>query len=44
MPCTLYMYQNAFHAFAPIGTSSPETMELLIENIHFMKKVWGEET
>ena len=40
---TLLMYHGTFHAFAPIGTSSPETMELLIENIHFMKHCWGEE-
>ena len=40
---TLLMYHGTFHAFAPIGTSSPETMELLIDNIHFMKRCWGEE-
>ena len=37
------MYHGTFHAFAPIGTSSPETTELLIDNIHFMKRCWGEE-
>ena len=40
---TLLMYHGTFHAFAPIGTSSPETTELLIDNIHFMKRCWGEE-
>lgn len=39
----LIIYKNTFHAFAPIGTSSPETMRLMIENISFMKKCWGEE-
>ena len=39
---TLLMYHNTFHAFAPIGTSSPETTELLIDNINFMKRAWGE--
>ena len=43
VPVTLLMYHSTFHAFAPIGTSSPETMELLIDNIHFMKRCWGEE-
>ena len=38
----LIIYKNTFHAFAPIGTSSPETMELMIENIKFMRKCWGE--
>lgn len=35
---TLYEYENTFHAFAPIGTMSPETTELLKENSDFMKK------
>lgn len=38
----LIRYKNTFHAFAPIGTSSPETMALMIDNIRFMKEVWGE--
>lgn len=36
--CDLYQYDNTFHAFAPIGTSSPETMQLMLENIEFIKK------
>ncbi len=39
----LIIMKNAFHAFAPIGTSSPETMALMIDNIRFIKKAWGEE-
>lgn len=31
----LYEYENTFHAFAPIGTMSPETAELLKENSEF---------
>lgn len=35
---TLYEYENTFHAFAPIGTMSPETTQLLMENSQFMRK------
>lgn len=38
---TLYEYENTFHAFAPIGTMSPETTELLKENSAFMRKYIG---
>lgn len=41
---TMVRMKNSFHAFAPIGTGSPETMALLIDNIRFMRKVWGEES
>ena len=41
-PVDLIRYRNTFHAFAPIGTSAPETMALMIDNIRFMKRVWGE--
>lgn len=43
VPVTMVRMKNAFHAFAPIGTSAPETMALLIDNVRFMKSVWGEE-
>lgn len=35
---TLYVYENTFHAFAPIGTMAPETAELMRENAAFMRK------
>ena len=35
---TLYEYENTFHAFAPIGTMSPETTQLLEENGEFIRK------
>lgn len=43
VPVTMVRMKNSFHAFAPIGTSAPETMALLIDNVRFMKSVWGEE-
>lgn len=30
--------KGTFHAFAPIGTGSPETKQILEENIAFMQK------
>lgn len=30
--------ENAFHAFAPIGTGSPETKQILIESIEFIHR------
>ena len=34
----LYEFENTFHAFAPIGTMSPETTQLLEENGEFIRK------
>ena len=30
--------ENAFHAFAPIGTGSPETKQILIDSIEFIHR------
>lgn len=43
VPVTMVRMKHSFHAFAPIGTSSPETMALLIDNVRFMRGVWNEE-
>ena len=34
--CQLIMMENTFHACSTLGTGSPETLQLLKENVRFM--------
>lgn len=42
VPAELVEMKGAFHAFATIGTGSPETMQILQENVAFMKQYMGD--
>ena len=37
----MVVMKDTFHAFATIGTGTPETKKLLEDNIRFMKSVMG---
>lgn len=37
----MVVMKNTFHAFATIGTGTPETKQLLEDNIRFMNRVMG---
>lgn len=40
IPVEMIVIKGAFHAFATIGTGTPETKQILEENIAFMKKYY----